>query len=1167
MRRYLALLLALSLSLPLLVIQTAALAPAKNKGKGEVAFNAFAANADADFSQDFNEAQAQGGPLVSRAVGFAESAAVSSFPPGMPEPGHDASMKFEREGREVENEGEIRRALPGHEPSTDDALQPVSSAFAPQAAPPPAPSLTFDGLNNRQNLSLFPYQVFPPDANGDVGPNHYVQAVNSMFIIFDKEGHPLTTPAKLSSLFEPLGWPCGDRDDGDPIVLYDQMADRWMLSQFCIQKGPDFEPPFHQLIAVSQTGDPAGAYYLYDFVMPGGRFNDYPKFGVWPDGYYMTDNQFYPSNGFVNFDGTGVFAFDRRKMLTGDPSASFVYFNLNIASHPEAIAGMLPADADGMTPPPVGSPCPFAYFTADEYGDAGDGLRVFDFHADFAAPQRSTFRERPESAATPGRGIPVAAFNPLSPPGEDDVPQPPPSTYGANLDAISDRLMCRLQYRNFGGHESLVVNHTVDVNPNNGFRAGIRYYELRKQPGNNPYKVNEQATFAGSSATEGAHRWMGSAAMNAAGDLAVAYSVSSPQIYPSLRYAARFGSDAPGGLRQGEQTIFNGSYSQRHTRSRWGDYSSLSVDPSDDCSFWFTGEAYEATAQYHSNIDWVTKISRFSLRQCAALPRGSLQGKVVNAATGLPIPNALVATSNGYMRTTGANGNYSMSPVVPDSYSMTVSAPGYAKATASGVTVMDGGTVIQNFMLTPVNRITPVAATITSETIPDGVLDPGETVTVNLSLKNTGGEGARTTNLRGTLRATGGVLSPSGTQTFGTVISGGPPVSMPFTFKVDPNFRCGSNLIASLGLTEPAETIPPISYTFLTGMVEISYTGAPVWIPDRSSVNIPLAVRGFKGRILDLDFKIGGTSCTTEFAASTVGIDQASPSDITVKLRSPKGTVVTLFDRVGGDIPNFCQTRLDDDALLRPSIEDALYYEAPFVGRYRPNSPLSAFDGQDPNGTWILSVTDHEHWWNGHVRAFSLIITPHECTQAPQSISGQVTVGTGGAGLPGVTMTLTSPGAPAFTPRVAQTDSTGHYSFANLPAGRNYQLSSVKTNYNFTPSSRTYTYLDTNQKNQNFAAALKTYAISGQVTKTATTAGIGTVTMTISSPTPAGFAPKSAQTASTGNYTFSNLPAGRDYTIKPMKNGFTFTPATRSIMNLSDNMPAGPSTSFSGTGP
>ena len=257
----------------------------------------------------------------------------------------------------------------------------------------PQTSLSLDGLSNFDNISAFGAVIIPPDTIGDVGPEHYVQAVNALVRVFDKNGVAVTSPFKLSQIFEPLGTPCAIRDDGDPIVLYDQLAGRWVLSQYCTNA-----PPFRQMIAVSITGDPTGAYFLYEFVMPNVRLNDFPKLSVWPDGYYMSTEEFSGSD----FAGMGVFAFDRAKMLAGDAAASYVYFNRT--SNTSARRGnLLPADLAGLTPPAAGTPAIFVGYSATEYGDASDAIRLFDFHADFTSPLDSWFVERPESPLTVGR--------------------------------------------------------------------------------------------------------------------------------------------------------------------------------------------------------------------------------------------------------------------------------------------------------------------------------------------------------------------------------------------------------------------------------------------------------------------------------------------------------------------------------------------------------------------------------------------------------------------------------------------------------------------------------------------------------------------------------------------------------------------------------------------
>lgn len=365
---------------------------------------------------------------------------------------------------------------------------------------------------------------------------------------------------------------------------------------------------------------------MYDFVMTNNKFNDYPKFGVWTDAYYMSDNQFNAAG--TAFLGAGAFAFDRTKMLAGDPTAGFVYFDL--ASNG---GGLLPSDLDGPAPP-VGTPNYFAQFTAGEFGDPqGDALRIFEFRADFVTPANSTFTERADSPIT------TAAFDPLIAcgiSGLDCIPQPAPAGSSAKLDAIADRLMHRLQYRNFGTHESLVTNHTVDVGANH---AGVRYYEVQRTLPDGAWSINEQASFA----PDADHRWMGSAAMDKDGNLAVGYSVSSATTFPSIRYAGRLATDPPGGLLQGEAELQAGSGSQTDTASRWGDYSMMAVDPVDDCTFWYTTEYYPAS----SARGWHTRIGSFKFSTCGSVATGADLGVTKSDA---PDP-AIVGNSLTYTLT------------------------------------------------------------------------------------------------------------------------------------------------------------------------------------------------------------------------------------------------------------------------------------------------------------------------------------------------------------------------------------------------------------------------------------------------------------------------------------------------------------------------------------
>lgn len=539
----------------------------------------------------------------------------------------------------------------------DGALRP----FAPLSAMP-GPILTFEGLGNDAG-------VLPPDPAGDIGPNHYVEAVNLRFRVFDRTGAPLTPSLKISSLFAALGGPAATYDDGDPIVLYDPLADRWLISQFVISV-----TPCHEVIAISQTGDPTGAYYLYDFIMPGGNVNDYPHFGVWPDAYYMTDNQFTPSA--FDWRGAGVFAFDRAKMLAGDPSATYIYFDL-FAQNP-GLGGLLPADLDGP-PPPAGTPNYFACLTANEWGDPQDGLQLFAFRPDFATPSASTF--------TQSQFIAVAPFDPNFAGGRDNIPQPGTTE---KLDAIADRLMYRLQYRYFpnGGYEALVVNHTVDESGTD--HAGIRSYELRRALPAGAFYMHDQTTYA----PDADHRWMGSSALDADGNLAVGFSVSGTSTFPSIRYVGRRSTDS-GGFTLDEATMYPGAGSQTHSASRWGDYTMLTVDPVDDTTFWYINEYYPST----SSAGWHTRIGCFRFPGTLPAPQAAITGAVVDAESGLPISNATVrSASSGYSRATGGDGAYRMT-VYPDTYTLAASAAGYLSSTGVPVSVANGGVGAARFAL------------------------------------------------------------------------------------------------------------------------------------------------------------------------------------------------------------------------------------------------------------------------------------------------------------------------------------------------------------------------------------------------------------------------------------------------------------------------------------
>jgi hypothetical protein len=737
-------------------------------------------------TQTFSELK----PLSVRASAAGVSAPVSSFAPAQPGIGTTSKKTADEKARAVPNNLPFRRQVEGAAHDADAALAKTS------AAPMPTPSLSFDGLSSTDNAAAYGFRVIPPDPNGDVGPNHYVQAVNSLVRIFDKQGGALTPPFKLSSIFAPLGTACSTRNDGDPIVLYDALADRWILSQFC-----NNFPPFRQLIAVSQTGDPTGAYYIYEFVMPNVKLNDYPKFGVWSDAYYMSTDEFLGSD----YAGSGAFAFDKKKLMRGDPASSYIYFNLG---SPTAIriGGLLPTDFDGLKAPPPDAPNVFVGYKATEYGDGQDAVRLFEFHADFSAPASSTFTERAESP------IAVAAFDPTSTDGRADILEPEP---GEALDAQSDRLMYRVAYRNFGTHESLVFNQTVRVSPaGQPYRGGVRLYELRRNllsvPPSTPFTVNEQATLGDNGTT----RWMGSAAQDYQGNLAVGYSVGDETKKPSIFYTGRLATE-PAGTFRNEENIVVGTGVQKAFGFRWGDYSALNVDPSDDCTFWYTNEYYTQASEDESDFGWLTRIGKFKFAECASAPKATITGTVTSAADGQPIPNATVTADLVYIRNTNAAGSYGTLTVVPGTYTLIASAPGFRSQTWIA-TLGDGNVLTQNFTLAPTAVFQNPSLNIASESCtPNGAIDPSETVTINVFLQNTGSR--NTTNLTATLLPFGGVTNPGPAQNYGALPVGGAPVARPFTFTASSALHCGDVISLTIQLQDNSDDFGTVTVSVNTG--------------------------------------------------------------------------------------------------------------------------------------------------------------------------------------------------------------------------------------------------------------------------------------------------------------------------------------------------------------
>ncbi len=501
-----------------------------------------------------------------------------------------------------------RKLLPNREGSTAAGLPDPVAQTSPGTAGAPSTGTSFDGVNNVNG-------VLPPDPTGAIGPNHYVQMVNLSFAIYDRNGSLLYGPANNNTLWQGFGAPCATSNDGDPIVLYDRLADRWVMSQFALPNFPF--GPFYQCLAVSQTPDPTGSWYRYAYQISSNKMNDYPKLSVWPDGYYMSINQF--SQISLSWAGAGAVAFERQKMLAGQP-AQGVYFDLYGADR--NLGGMLPADLDGPAPP-AGTPNYFVQIDDNAWGYSPDQIQLWQFHVDWANPSSSTFTLA-NKLATASFDANMCGYS------RNCVPQPG----GTKVDAISDRAMFRLQYRNFGSRQTLLFNHTVDENGND--HAGIRWYELRNTGGG--WGIFQQGTYA----PNADHRWMGSIAMNGAGNIGLGYSISSTSRFPSVFVTGRLAGDALGQMTQGESAIVNGGGYQSHSSGRWGDYSHLSVDPLDDCTFWYTQEYY---ANSSSSAGWRTRIGSFRVGACGAVDNPP-SVTLVSPAEGATVSGTVTVTAN-----------------------------------------------------------------------------------------------------------------------------------------------------------------------------------------------------------------------------------------------------------------------------------------------------------------------------------------------------------------------------------------------------------------------------------------------------------------------------------------------------------------------------------------
>lgn len=754
----------------------------------------------------------------------------------------------------------------------------------------------FEGMG--KGLAGFSVNVAPPDTDGDVGPNHYVQIVNSSITIFSKTGAKLLGPMTTNTLFNGFNGACATTNDGDGTVRYDRIADRWVIAQFSVNGG---NGPFFQCIAVSTSPDPTGSYARYQFSYE--AFNDYPKFALWPDAYYVTFNMF-PNNSFA---GGRVCAVDRAKMITGAANAAMQCFDSG-----NQFGGLLSSDLDGPTPPPAGSP---NYVIA--LGNNNNDLAFWKFHVDFATPANSTF--------VGPNTITVSPFTALCN-GGTCVSQ---AGTTQKLDSLADRLMNRFVYRRFSDHETLLVSHSVAV----GTGGGVRWYELRS-PNNTVPSVFQQGTFA----PDTAFRWMGSIAIDQAGDIALSYATSSGTLNPSVRYTARVPADAPGTMGQGEGSIVAGTGSQTGGLSRYGDYSSLNIDPSDDCTFWATQE-YLST---NGSFNWNTRVASFKLATCGqATSDFSLTPNPTSAtvAAGSSVTyNIHTAVLSGSAQSialsitglpTGVTASFSPSTVTAGSDStLTVTAAASAAATSATLQITGTGssaTHTANVGLTVTNNNQPPTVSITA---PANNSIVSGNVAVNATASDPDGTIASVKfQLPDGTTVTDTSAPFSTTWNSATVADGAG-----FVIKATATDNSGASSTAQVTVTvQNGGGGNCINGTF-------SATDVPKSIPDNNSTGITsnLAVTG-NGNVGSL--------------ALSLHITHTFRGDLVVTLTSPGGQNFIVSNRAGGSTDNIILT----------------------------NQAITAFNGAPAAGTWKLRVQDLASIDVGTLDSWSLTIVG-DCT-------------------------------------------------------------------------------------------------------------------------------------------------------------------------------------------
>ena len=907
--------------------------------------------------------------------------------------------------------------------SSDEALQ-KSVKTVNQGPSTSVLTSSFDGNGTTDNSAVGFGLLAPPDPVLCVGPNHVVQMINLVHKVFNKSGTLLSGPLKFSTIAST------STDDGDPITLYDHIADRYILMQFSSL----FTSGSESLIfCVSQTNDPTGSYYVYEFLTPG-KFPDYPHVGIWNNSYVVTTHNFNVQG--TAYLGQGFWAFDRNKMVSGEPTVTGIAFNTTGTTD----GGYLPASFEGFkTPDPTSQPT-FITFDADEFGGS-DRLLIRTLTPNFVNPASSVL-----SSAT---SLPVAAFDARSPSASPIEQQ----GTAVRLDAIADRMMSRIIYRRFDNYESLVMNYAVNVSgvsPTSAttYQAATRWYELTRATPASAWTVNQQSTFSPTaiSGTTGINRWMGCAGIDQRGNMALAYSRSSTTNFPDIYYAERKKTDPVSTL--GSEQVFHASGgSQTHSSGRWGDYSAMTTDPSDEETQWFTAEYYAATA----SVNFKTRIGSFKINDPLTTPTVHFQkgGTIARQKESI----TLLPPSTFYK-------DYPITLVIDQAPTQPVN-----------VTLSKTGTATEGIDYDLLNSTSLVlnganlTQTFTLRVYDDMIGEVDEYIDLEYTLNANAGNGiAGAYNQKHRITIIGNIVCPSTNVAVTRPTTFCEGDSTIFNANSDPNYtfqwyknnvliggatqtqyiaktagsyrveitRLGCTLSSNsitviINVGTPVPTTVSRSITFGTvitpgnglqassacpGVQTVNYSGPTIGYDNntKSGADPQVTVSGVGTNLGKTKVSVtwrkrsGGTinDCGT-----TGGSGQPFYDEVSFRIQAPNGIIINLLNAntysIGSTPLGVLTTVFEDGGAAVGSL--------PANGTFNPAQVLSALNGTDPNGIWKLLANDDAASDPLCVESFSVnVLTPSSGGASSitwyNSATATVSVGSGAEYIP----TDTAPG-------------------------------------------------------------------------------------------------------------------------------------------------------------